>query len=102
MRRGSAFHGSLNRPQLIAGVPQAAFMLVGLSGSFCFVAQMYWALPAAGLVWALCRWLTKRDHAWVDLLSAYLKEEHIYDSTPRPAEVLKKRPPGWGAGLPMG
>ncbi|MDP3139748.1 MAG: VirB3 family type IV secretion system protein [Burkholderiaceae bacterium] len=98
-RRDSVFHGSLNRPQLYAGVPRAAFMVVVLGGMFLFVARLYHGVPAALLLWALARWLTRRDPAWLDILVRYLEEAHAYDSLPRPRDC-QRRPRGWGRGLP--
>lgn len=99
MRRGSTFHSSLNRPKLYAGVPKLAFMLIVLGGCFCFVAKIYAALPACILLWAIARWLTKKDPAWVEILEQYMRENHVYDSLPRPKE-FDARPAGWGKGLP--
>jgi type IV secretory pathway VirB3-like protein len=98
-RRESRFHPSLNRPKLFLGVPLNAFLLIVLGGSFAFVARIYWIVPGAFLLWLIAKWLTKRDSAWMDILEHYLKEEHVYDSVPR-AKEYKRRPEGWGRGLP--
>lgn len=99
MRRFSVFHNSLNRPQLYAGIPMPAFMVIVLGGSFCFVAKLYMAMPALLVLWFLARWLTKRDTAWMDIFERYLKEGHVYDTLPR-VSVCQSRPNGWGKGLP--
>lgn len=99
MRRGSVFHGSLNRPQLYAGIPKLAFLLIALGGCFCFVAKIYAALPAMALLWAIAKWLTSKDPAWVEVLEAYMREGHVYDAIPRPKDH-QRRPEGWGKNLP--
>ena len=99
MRRGSVFHSSLNRARLYAGIPLNAFLLIILGGAFCFIARAYWVMPSAIVLWAVARWATVKDSSWMVVLEQYLREDHVYDSLPRPKD-FSKRPLGWGRDLP--
>lgn len=66
---------------------------------FALVARAYWMLPLFFIGYLVGRWLSKVDDQYVAILAKYLKEEHVYDATPRPTDFLK-RPKGWGRGLP--
>jgi type IV secretory pathway VirB3-like protein len=84
---------------LFGGVPLNAFLLIVLGGSFAVVAQMYWFLPSAVILWWLAKWATRRDPMWMDLLQLYVYEKDVYDSLPRNT-VWNSRPKGWGKGIP--
>lgn len=98
--RYSPFHTSLHRSRVIMGVERASFGAICFVGSFCFVAQSYWALPGLLILFWIARWLTKKDDQFVGVLLRYLDEGHVYDSIPRNSD-LKSRPKGWGRGLPF-
>lgn len=69
-------------------------------GVFALVAQAYWMTPLFVVGFLVGRWLSKVDDQYVTTLARYLREEHVYDATPRPEDYSFKRPKGWGRGLP--
>ena len=69
-------------------------------GVFALVAKAYWMLPLFVVAYLVGRWLSKVDDQYVAILTSYLREEHVYDATPRPQDCVFNRPKGWGRGLP--
>lgn len=84
----------------MAGVPEAAFLIIVMGGQMLFIAEMYYYLPITVVLYWLAKEFTKRDPDWMDLLLRYLDEKHSYDSLPRPDYFLNKRVLGWGKKLP--
>jgi type IV secretory pathway VirB3-like protein len=96
--RSSAFHPALHRPRLVMGIEKGAFGALVLAAVCMLVFRLYWALLIAPLGWLVARWLSKKDDQFVRVLGAYLREDHVFDATPRPQDV-RCRPSGWGRGL---
>jgi type IV secretory pathway TrbD component len=96
--RSSPFHTSLHRPKLIMGVEKGMFGGLVFLGVFALVAHAYWMAPITLLGLLVGRWVSKFDDQYVATLCRYLNEDHVYDATPRAAD-LHKRPKGWGRGL---
>lgn len=97
--RSSPFHTSLHRPKLIMGVEKGIFGGLVLWSAFALVANAYWMASLSIMAYLVGRWLSKVDDQYVAILGRYVREDHVYDATPR-ASDLKKRPKGWGLGLP--
>lgn len=97
--RFSAFHTSLHRPKLIMGVEKGMFGVLALFSAVCFGIRAYPLLPMVGVLFFVGRWLSKVDDQYIAVLASYLREEHVYDATPRPAD-FQQRPKGWGKGIP--
>lgn len=97
--RSSLFHTSLHRPKLIMGLEKGMFGALVFIAVFALVARAYWIFPLTGVAYLVGRWLSKVDDQYMAILFRYLNEEHVYDATPRPSD-FKKRPKGWGRGLP--
>ena len=100
MPRSSQFHTSLHRPRLILGIEKGSFGVLVMLATLFLVARLYFAMIALIIPYYMARWLSKKDDQFVAILGRYLMEEHVYDATPRPSD-FKKRPPGWGKGLPL-
>ncbi|TWO71463.1 hypothetical protein FN976_11140 [Caenimonas sedimenti] len=98
--RFSHFHTSLHRPKLIMGIEKGMFAGLMMLVTMGMGLRAYWFIPLAFLLFLVGRWLSKRDDQYVANLAAYLREEHIYDATPRPKDDVWMRPKGWGRGLP--
>ena len=100
-RRASVFHASLNRPKTMMGTDPKAFLALAFAFSTLFAMQAYLALIALLPGFTLARLLTKKDPLFMSVFMRYLDEVNAYTSIPRPSDWFsKKRPPGWGRGLP--
>jgi type IV secretory pathway VirB3-like protein len=97
--RSSRFHTSLHRPRLIMGIEKGAFGALVLAASTLLVARAYWLMLALVPAYLLARWLSKKDDQFMEILARYLREEHVFDATTRPND-FRRRPKGFGAGLP--
>lgn len=81
------------------GVEKKAFMVVAFYASAMFANGILVGLAFVPFIHALMRWLTKKDHMFFELFMRYMNESDAYSSLPRPSD-WKRRPLGWGRGLP--
>lgn len=97
--RQTPFHNSLHRPMLIAGIEKGAFGGIALMATFALVIKAIWMFVLVVVAYLLAKWLSKKDDQFFRMFASYLKEDHFYDSLPRPSD-FKKRGLGWGRDLP--
>jgi type IV secretory pathway VirB3-like protein len=96
--RSSPFHRALHRPRLVMGIEKGAFGALVLGAVCLLVLRLYWALLLVPPAWIIARWLSKKDDQFILVLGSFLREDHVFDATPRSQDV-QGRPPGWGRGL---
>lgn len=81
------------------GVEKGMFGVLALFTSICFGMRAYALIPIVFALFFVGRWLSKVDDQYVAVLASYLREDHVYDATPRPDD-FQLRPKGWGKGIP--
>jgi type IV secretory pathway VirB3-like protein len=96
--RSSVFHRALHRPRLVMGIEKGAFGALVMAAVCLLVFRLYWALLLLPPGWVIARWLSKKDDQFVLVLGSFLREDHVFDATPRSQDV-QGRPSGWGRGL---
>jgi hypothetical protein len=81
------------------GVESMAFMMVAFVASLMFANGLYMGLLAMPVLHGFMQWLTKKEYYFFRIFIKYLNESDAYSSLPRP-EDWRRRPKGWGVGLP--
>ncbi len=82
------------------GMDPKAFYAIAFVGSMLFANKAYPPLLVLLPAFSVARLLTKKDPQFMEIFIKYLDERDAYTSIPRPSDWTKKRPAGWGKGLP--
>ena len=97
-RDPSAFHMSLNRPRLVAGIGSEAFGLVVVLGVLALNLRSVPIALAVPPLFLFLRWVYRKDAVLLKAYARYLKQADLYDPWVR-LPVTAQRPPGYGRGL---